>query len=126
MPKEFLEKKTKSGDLLIQNRIASGKSNLKKAGNPLYGKRHGRDTQKGKAAKKDKLNLKDVVGQSGIFDFYKEEKSKGVDDLGMKGSSPQDLIDSGFSAIEAQVKSDLLERLKSLTRSILKKSSSSC
>ncbi|MGA2107066.1 MAG: hypothetical protein ABSH25_05420 [Syntrophorhabdales bacterium] len=67
-----------------------------------------------------------MVGQSGIFDFYKEEKSKGVDDLGIKGSSPQDLIDSGFSAIEAQVKSDLLERLKSLDPFYFEKSSSSC
>jgi len=32
--------------------------------------------------------------------------------LEIKGSSPQDLIDSGFSAIEAQVKSDLLDKLK--------------
>ena len=111
----MLEKKTKSGDLLIRNRIAWGKSCLKKAGYIHYPERGTvQITQKGKAVKKDKLNLKDVVGQSGIFDFYKEEKSKGVDDLGMKGSSPQDLIDSGFSAIEAQAKFDLLERLKSL------------
>ena len=115
LPRELLEKKTKSGDLLIRNRIAWGKSYLKKAGFIHYPERGTvQITQKGNTVKKDKLNLKDVVGQSGLFDFYKEEKSKGVDDPGMKGSSPQDLIDSGFSAIEAQVKSDLLERLKGL------------
>lgn len=71
-------------------------------------------TQKGKEVNKDKVNLKDIISESGIFDFYKEEKTKGLEDLDIKGSSPQDLIDSGFSAIEAQVKSDLLEKLKSL------------
>ena len=32
LPKELLEKKTKSGDVLIRNRIAWGKSYLKKGG----------------------------------------------------------------------------------------------
>ena len=52
LPKEFLEKKTKSGDLLIQNRIAWGKSYLKKAGYIHYPERGTvQITQKGKAAK---------------------------------------------------------------------------
>lgn len=71
-------------------------------------------TLKGKEVNKDKVNLKDIINESGIFDFYKEERTKGLEDLEIKGSSPQDLIDFGFSAIEAQVKSDLLEKLKSL------------
>lgn len=115
LPRELLEEKTKSGDLLILNRIAWGKSYLKKAGYIHYPERGTvQITQKGKEVNKDKVNLKDIINESGIFDFYKEEKTKGLEDLEMKGSSPQDLIDSGFSAIETQVKSDLLEKLKSL------------
>lgn len=115
LPKELLEKKTKSGELLILNRIAWGKSYLKKAGYIHYPERGiVQITLKGKEVNKDKVNLKDIINESGIFDFYKEEKTKGLEDLEIKGSSPQDLIDSGFSAIEAQVKSDLLEKLKGL------------
>ncbi len=115
LPKELLEKKTKSGELLILNRIAWGKSYLKKAGYIHYPERGiVQITQKGKEVNKDKVNLKDIINESGIFDFYKEEKTKGIDNTEIKESSPQDLIDSGFSAIEAQVKSDLLEKLKSL------------
>ena len=115
LPKELLEKKTKSGELLILNRIAWGKSYLKKAGYVNYPERGTvQITQKGKGVNKDKVNLKDIINESGIFDFYKEEKTKGLEYLEIKGSTPQDLIDYGFSAIEAQVKSDLLEKLKSL------------
>jgi restriction system protein len=32
----------------------------------------------------------------------------------IENESPQDKIDSGFSAIESQVKSELLEKLKSI------------
>jgi restriction system protein len=115
LPKELLEKKTKSGDLLILNRIAWGKSYLKKAGYIHYPERGTvQITQKGKEVNKGKVNLKDIVNESGIFNFYTEEKAKGLEASDIKGSSPQDLIDSGFSAIEAQVKSDLLDKLKSL------------
>ena len=115
LPKELLEKKTKSGDPLILNRIGWGKSYLKKAGYIHYPERGTvQITQKGKEVDKNKVNLKDIVKEDGIFDFYKEEKTKGVENPEIKESSPQDLIDSGFSAIESQVKSDLLEKLKSL------------
>lgn len=115
LPKELLEKKTKSGEFLILNRIAWGKSYLKKVGYIHYPERGTvQITQKGKEVNKDKVNLNDIINEYGIFDFYKEEKTKGFEGLEIKGSSPQDLIDSGFSAIEAQVKSDLLDKLKSL------------
>ena len=115
LPKELLEKKTKTGDLLILNRIAWGKSYLKKAGYIHYPERGSvQITQKGKQVNKDKVNLKDIISESGIFNFYKEERAKELEDLEMKGSSPQDLIDSGFSAIEAQVKSELLDKLKTI------------
>ncbi len=115
LPKEELEKKTKSGDLLILNRIAWGKSYLKKAGYLHYPERGKvQITKKGKEVNTDKVNLKNIVDESGLLIFYKEEKTKGLKDLEKEGSSPQDLIDSGFSAIEAQVKSDLLEKLKNI------------
>jgi restriction system protein len=115
LPKELLEKKTKTGDLLILNRIAWGKSYLKKAGYIHYPQRGAvQITQKGKEVNKDKVNLKGIISESGIFNFYKEERAKELEDLEMKGSSPQDLIESGFSAIEAQVKSELLDKLKTI------------
>lgn len=110
-----MEKKTKTGDLLILNRIAWGKSYLKKAGYIHYPERGSvQITQKGKEVNRDKVNLKGIISESGIFNFYKEERAKELQDFEMKGSSPQDLIDSGFSAIEAQVKSELLEKLKAI------------
>lgn len=115
LPKELLEKKTKSGELLILNRIAWGKSYLKKAGYIHYPERGVvQITQKGKEVNKDKVNLQEITGESGVFNFYKEERAKESEDLVIKESSPQDLIDSGFSAIEAQVKSDLLDKLKGI------------
>lgn len=113
LPKELLEKKTKSGDLLIRNRIAWGKSYLKKGGFVHYPERGMvQITKKGKEASKKKLKLKDV--ESDFLSFYADEKTKSTDNNEIKGSSPQDLIDSGFSAIELQIKSDLLERLKDI------------
>ena len=113
LPKELLEKKTKSGDLLIRNRIAWGKSYLKKGGFVHYPERGMvQITKKGKEASNKKLKLNDV--ESDFLSFYAEEKTKSTDNNEIKGSSPQDLIDSGFSAIELQIKSDLLERLKDI------------
>ena len=113
LPKELLEKKTKNGDPLIRNRIAWGKSYLKKGGFVHYPERGMvQITKKGKEASNKKLKLNDV--ESDFLSFYAEEKTKSTDNNEIKGSSPQDLIDSGFSAIELQIKSDLLERLKDI------------
>ena len=79
LPKELLEKKTKTGDLLILNRIAWGKSYLKKAGYIHYPQRGAvQMTQKGKEVNKDKVNLKGIISESGIFNFYKEKKANEV------------------------------------------------
>jgi restriction system protein len=113
LPKELLEIKTKSGDILIRNRIAWGKSYLKKGGFVHYPKRGlVQITQKGKEAINKKLEWKDV--ESDFLNFYTEESTKSIDRNEIESSSPQDLIDSGFSAIESQTKSDLLERLKDI------------
>jgi len=113
LPKELLEKKTKSGDLLIRNRIAWGKSYLKKGGFVHYPERGMvQITQKGKDGGKKKLQLEDV--ESDFLNFYSEESTKDIDDKEIKNSSPQDLIDFGFSTIESQIKNELLEKLKDI------------
>lgn len=115
LPKELLDEKTKSGEILILNRIAWGKSYLKKGGYIIYPERGMvQITEKGKARKKQ-LQLKEVEGDSNFFNFYAEEKAKGVsNNTEIKNSTPQDLIDTGFSEIESQVKNELLDKLKSI------------
>ncbi|MBK6835291.1 MAG: restriction endonuclease [Bacteroidetes bacterium] len=116
LPKELLDQKTKTGETLILNRIAWGKSYLKKGGYIFYPERGMvQITDKGKASKKKKLNLKEIESDSGLMEFYTEEKYKTKqENFQVSNSTPQDLIDKGFSDIEAQIKSDLLERLKNI------------
>lgn len=44
----------------------------------------------------------------------KKEKELKLDEVKIEDASPQDLIDSGFSSIETELKTNLLERLKEL------------
>ena len=113
---DLLEQKTKSGEKLILNRIAWGKSYLKKGGFIKYPDRGAvQITDKGKQALGQQLQLKDIEGESSFFNFYSDEKTKGiVEPIEIKNSTPQDLIDTGFSEIESQVKIELLERLKTI------------
>lgn len=116
LSKEQLEQKTKSGDTLIINRIAWGKSYLKKGGFIEFPKRGlVRITDKGKANINTSLSLSDVENSSGFFEFYNEENNS-LDSTPKKivNASPQDLIDEGFDQIEKQVKDELLEKLKSI------------
>ncbi len=58
LPKELLDKKTKSGDILIRNRIAWGKSYLKKGGYLQYPERGMvQITEKGKGVRNKELPL---------------------------------------------------------------------
>lgn len=113
LPEDLLNQETKSGDKLIFNRIAWGKSYLKKGGFIIYPERGMvQITEKGKA-QSDKLTLKEVEGD--FITFYEEEKNKGISEqTEIKNSTPQDLIDKGFLEIEQEVKNDLLEKLKSI------------
>lgn len=109
-----LEQKTKSGDTLIINRIAWGKSYLKKGGFIEFPKRGVvRITEKGLANINKSLSLRDVENSSGFFEFYNEENNN-LDSTPkmVVNSSPQDLIDEGFDQIENQVKDELLDKLK--------------
>lgn len=116
LPKELLDEKTKGGEPLILNRIAWGKSYLKKGGYIMYPERGMvQITEKGKKASDEKLQLKNVDGGSNFMDFYVDEKLKvNSNPIEISNSSPQDLIDRGFSEIEAQVKNELLEKLKGI------------
>lgn len=118
LTEEQLSEKTKTGEILINNRIAWGKSYLKKGGYIFYPERGSvKITEKG-LKQKSELSLKSVVEDSGIVNFYTEENSKGnsekLDVKEIVNSSPQDLIDKGFSQIEREVKNDLLEKLKTI------------
>ena len=112
-PKELLEEKTKSGDILINNRIAWGKSYLKKGGFISYPERgHVQITEKG-LVQKSELSLKNIEEDNNFLTFYNEENTKEKIELKeIINSSPQDLIDTGFTQIENEVKNDLLDKLK--------------
>ena len=113
---EQLKLETKSGDLLIDNRIAWGKSYLKKGGYLIFPERgHVQITEKGKNYSLT-LNVRDLENESSLFDFYKQEKDKETIDYNLKDkiSSPQDLIDEGFNRIEKEVKNELLLKLKNI------------
>ncbi len=118
LTEEQLLEKTKSGENLVNNRIAWGKSYLKKSGYIFYPERGNvKITDKG-LKQKSELSLKSVVEDSGIVNFYSEENpktnSKKIELKEIINSSPQDLIDTGFSQIEKEVKNDLLEKLKTI------------
>lgn len=115
LPKELLEEKMKSGELLILNRIAWGKSYLKKGGFIIYPERGMvQITQKGKEAAQKPLHLPDIENESNFLQFYSDEKTKITDRNEIKNSSPHDLLDSGFSAIESQIKHELFEKLEEI------------
>lgn len=116
LTKEQLEEKTKSGDLLIINRIAWGKSYLKKGGFIEFPKRgFVQITDKGRKQSSSKVTLKEVENSENFLEFYNEEAPKNNSVVSkISNASPQDLIDEGFNTIEIQVKDDLLEKLKSI------------
>lgn len=111
-----LKQETKSGDLLIDNRIAWGKSYLKKGGYISFPERGlVQITEKGKNHSAT-LTVRDLENESSLFDFYKQEKkSSSIDKkTTVDISSPQDLIDEGFNRIENDVKNELLQKLKNI------------
>lgn len=120
LPIELKQEKTRSGKNILNDRIHWGKSYLKLAKYLTYPKRGFVElTQKGKAQLKTGVmtleilkNDADWIAHSeAVLSKKNEASSKPVD---LDSSSPQDLIDSGFSAIESEVKTELLERLKEI------------
>ncbi len=116
LSEQQLKQETKSGDLLIDNRIAWGKSYLKKGGYITFPERGlVQITEKGRNHSAT-LTVRDLENESSLFNFYKQEKgSVPVDNKALADiSSPQDLIDEGFNRIESEVKSELLQKLKNI------------
>lgn len=121
LPKELLEKKTNSGSNLLIDRILWGKSYLKMAKYASYPKRGMvQITDKGKQIlSKGKLSLEDLKNDIDFIKHRESVKSKRESTneselVNIENDSPQDLIDSGFSIIEAEVKTELLEKLKEI------------
>lgn len=113
LPEELLSQTIKSGDRLIENRIAWGKSYLKKGGLVHYPQRGTvQITEKGKEAKPESLSLQQV--QSNVISFYEPEICPATTSQEISTSSPQDLIDRGIEQIERGVKTELLEKLKTV------------
>jgi len=119
LPEELLNEKTKSGDLLILNRIGWGKAYLK-VGKLVQQPERAmiKITEKGKAILgKGTLTLKDLQNDADYKahqESKKNEKETAAEEINAENASPQDLIDSGFSTIETQVKNELLDRLKEI------------
>ena len=111
LSQDLLEQTTKSGDRLIENRIAWGKSYLKKGGLVHYPQRgYVQITEKGKSAKPENVSLNAI--HSNVITFYESENNAASDTPIVANASPQDLIDSGFEQIEREVKDELLSKLK--------------
>jgi restriction system protein len=111
LSQELLEEKTKTGERLIENRIAWGKSYLKKGGLVHYPQRgYVQITEKGKSSKPENITLSHI--SSNVISFYEPENLVTNKPDFKVNSSPQDLIDSGFNQIESEVKEELLIKLK--------------
>jgi len=113
LPRDLLEKTTKSGDRLISNRIAWGKSYLKKGGLVHFPKRgYVQITKKGKLEKAEDISLQRL--QENVIDFYEPENKNHTKNSIENNATPQDLIDMGFEQIESNTKNILLSKLKEI------------
>jgi restriction system protein len=121
LPHELMNQKTSTGANVLLDRILWGKSYLKMGKFVSYPKRgFVQITEKGKktllAGKLSLNELQNDIDFIGHRDSVKSDKDLGTEltFVAVENSSPQDLIDSGFSTIEAEVKSELLEKLKEI------------
>lgn len=118
LPAELLEMKTKNGDILILNRIGWAKAYLKQAKMLEQPERAMvKISEKGLSVlKKGKLTLSDLINDPD-FQAHRDSKREvkgAITNLEDENASPQDMIDSGFSSIESQVKNELLDKLKEI------------
>lgn len=121
LPNELLIQKTSSGANVLIDRILWGKSYLKMAKFVSYPQRGMvQMTEKGsKALERGELPLEELQNDPDFIKHRESVKSKKeneieLDKVNIENASPQDLIDSGFSDIETEVKTELLERLKEI------------
>src|SRR5690554_4524184 len=121
LPKELLGKKTSSGSNVLIDRILWGKSYLKMAKFLIYPKRgFVQITGKGKEIlERGNLTLGELQNDPDFIKHRatvrnKKENEIEIETVDAENASPQDLIDSGFSTIETEVKTELLEKLKEI------------
>lgn len=121
LPKELLDKKTSTGANTLIDRILWGKSYLKMGKFVFYPKRGMvQIAEKGKQAlASGQLLLEDLKSDPDFIQHRRSVKSKKEDQTNLEtvdvdNASPQDLIDTGFETIEAEVKTELLDKLKEL------------
>lgn len=121
LPEELLSQKTSSGANVLIDRILWGKSYLKMAKFVNYPQRGMVEiTEKGKRTlEKGELSLQELQNDQDFINHRnavenKKETEIDLDKVNVENASPQDLIDSGFSTIETEVKTELLEKLKEL------------
>lgn len=121
LPKDLLNQKTSSGANVLVDRILWGKSYLKMAKFAFYPKRGMvQTTDKGmNALKKGHLSIEELQNDEDYIKHResvdnKKDSEVELKNINVNNASPQDLIDSGFSTIETEVKTDLLEKLKEL------------
>jgi restriction system protein len=117
LPSELLDQRTSSGQILILNRIGWGKSYLKQ-GRFIEQPRRAivKITEKGLGVLgPGHLSLSELKKDADYLAAQKIKEAATNDalkDTVEKDDSPQDLIERGFSSINANVKLELLERLK--------------
>jgi restriction system protein len=121
LPQDLLKQKTSTGANVLLDRILWGKSYLKMAKFVSYPRRGlVQITEKGKRRlATESLPLEDLQNDQDYIDHResvnsKKEKEIALDLVNVENASPQDLIDSGFSTMETEVKTNLLERLKEI------------
>lgn len=121
LPKELLEKKTSSGANVLIDRILWGKSYLKMGKFVSYPKRglvqiadKGKQVLiSGKLLLSDLQNDPDFISHRSSVQSKKENQLE-IETIDVDNASPQDLIDNGFSTIETEVKTELLDKLKEI------------
>lgn len=121
LPKELLEKRTKSGSNVILDRILWGKSYLKMGKFLKYPKRaYVEITEKGKEIlNKGELSIQDLQNDPDFINYRssiesQKDSKENQEEISVQSASPQDLIDSGFDSIETEVKTELLQKLKEI------------
>lgn len=121
LPQELMNQKTSSGANVLLDRILWGKSYLKMGKFVSYPKRgFVQITEKGKRILSvGNLPLYDLQNDSDFIGHRESVKNEieneiELDIVSVENASPQDLIDSGFSTIEKEVKTELLEKLKEI------------
>lgn len=116
---ELLSRETKSGEPVIFNRIDWGKAYLKQANFVWQPERAMvQITDKGKDALKQGTLTLAQLKKEPEYVKHEEEKIKNKvlesSETDLENASPQDLIDQGFTTIENEVKTDLLDKFKNI------------